>query len=50
MNQMQIEAVQYAYGMSKKEARQYIKNATLETVAELVAEYTGTARAAFYND
>lgn len=45
-----LEAVQYAFGMTKKDAVRYIKNATPEAIAELVTEYNEAARKSFYND
>lgn len=50
MRKIELDAVQYAFGMTKKEAREYIKNASPETITELVRGYKGDAQKAFYND
>jgi len=45
-----IEAVMYCYGMTRKEALQYIRNATPELLEELLNGYTAECRKNFYSD
>lgn len=45
-----IEVVMYCYGMTKKEAAQYIRNATPEALEALMDGYENECRKAFYND
>lgn len=45
-----IEVVMYCYGMTRKEALQYIRNATPETLEALMDGYKNECRKAFYND
>ena len=45
-----IEVVMYCYGMTKKEAAQYIRNATPEALEALIYGYKNECRKAFYND
>lgn len=50
MKNKYIHAVQWVYGMTKKEARAYIQAASPETLQEIYAAFTGNARKAFYTD
>ena len=45
-----IEVVMYSYGMTRKEALQYIRNATPEALEALIDGYENECRKAFYND
>ena len=45
-----INAVQFYYGFSIKEAKKYIKNANIETLEELQKGYEKQCKLAFYND
>ena len=45
-----IEAVMYSYGMTRKEALQYIRNATPETLEELMNGYRAECKKNFYSD
>lgn len=45
-----IEAVQWMFGMNKKEARQYIKEADSSTVVAIVSAYENNAAKSFYAD
>ena len=45
-----IEVVMYCYGMTRKEALQYIRNATPETLEELLNGYRAECRKNFYSD
>ena len=49
-----IEAVQYAYGMSKKDAANYVKtklrNNDEKSLKLLVEEFSSNARKSFYED
>lgn len=50
MKNRYIPAVQWMFGITKKEARAYIQTASQETLQEIHAAFTGNARKAFYND
>lgn len=45
-----IEVVMYCYGMTRKEALQYIRNATPETLEELLNGYKAECKKNFYSD
>ena len=45
-----IEAIMYSYEMTKKEALQYIRNATPELLEELLNGYKAECRKNFYSD
>ena len=45
-----IKVVMYCYGMTKKEALQYIKTATPELLEELRKEYRAECKKNFYSD
>lgn len=45
-----INAVQFYYGFSIKEAKKYIKNANIETLEELQKDYEKQCKLSFYND
>lgn len=45
-----IEVVMYCYGMTKKEAAQYIRNATPETLEALMDGYKNECKKNFYSD
>lgn len=45
-----IEAVQWMFGMNKKEAKQYIKETDPSTVDTIVSTYKNNATRVFYAD
>ena len=45
-----IEVVMYSYGMTRKEALQYIRNATPELLEELLNGYRAECKKNFYSD
>ena len=44
------EVVMYCYGMTRKEALQYIRNATPELLEELLNGYRAECKKNFYSD
>lgn len=45
-----MDAVMWLFGFNKKEAQQYIKEATSEMLNEINKTYTDNAKKSFYND
>ena len=45
-----IKVVMYSYGMTRKEALQYIRNATPELLEELLNGYKAECKKNFYSD
>ena len=45
-----IKVVMYWFGMTKKETAQYIRNATPETLEELMNGYRAECKKNFYSD
>ena len=50
MKNKYINAIQFYYGFSIKEAKNYIKSVSIETLEELQKGYEKQCKLTFYND